>query len=96
MSAFTARHEFLRSSPESHFTRVLTVMRRHDGAVSNLTGLVLRRIGAGAGERTIASEAELRDVLGDEFGLHLDPGAHTALWTRAHAAHERWLAAGSP
>lgn len=93
MPAFAERHEFLRTSPESHFTRVLTVMRRDGATVSNLTGLVLRRIGSAPSSTTIGSSSELADLLADEFSLVLDPDAHTALWARAHAAHEAWLAA---
>jgi arylamine N-acetyltransferase len=93
MAAFAESHQFLSTSPDSHFRRVLTVMRRDGGTVTNLTGLVLRRIGAGASEQTLASEAELRDVLADEFGLRIEADRHAALWSRVHAAHEAWLTA---
>lgn len=96
MAAFADRHRFLATSPESHFARVLTVMRRDRDTVTNLTGLVLRHIGPRPDERTIASEAELREVLADELGLVLPADRLASLWQRASAAHERWVAAGRP
>jgi N-hydroxyarylamine O-acetyltransferase len=96
MGAFAERHEWLSTSPESGFVKVLTVQRREAGAVDILRGLVLLRVGDGASEATLETEAELLDALNDVFGLDLgdDPGALRDLWTRTRATHEAWQAAG--
>jgi N-hydroxyarylamine O-acetyltransferase len=94
---FRARHEYLSTSPQSPFVRTCTVQRRDAGGVDDLTGCVLRRIGAGDGSRrTLETSAEWFGVLRDLFDLPLDElgaGAREALWARVRARHEAWLAA---
>lgn len=79
--------------------KVLTVQRRDASGVDILRVLTLARVGEGTAEATLATRAELTDVLGDLFGLDLGPvghGARQALWASVHAAHEAWEAAGRP
>jgi arylamine N-acetyltransferase len=99
MGAFAARHEWLSTSPESGFVRVLTVQRRDASGVDILRGLVLRRLGGGATSATLTSRADLTDALGDVFGVDItaaDDGTSDALWARVRAAHDAWEAAGRP
>jgi N-hydroxyarylamine O-acetyltransferase len=94
MHAFADRHEWLSSSPESGFVRVLTAQRRDAGGVDILRGLRLTRVGNHAAETTLASRAELVEALGDVFGLdvgHVDRGAWDGLWARVEAAHLAWV-----
>lgn len=99
MNAFAARHEFLSTSPESGFVKFLVAQRRDATGADCLRGLTLERLGAGASERTLTSNAELTDVLSDLFGLdvgQIDAGARDAMWANVHRAHEAWEAAGRP
>ena len=99
IDAFVAHNEWLSTSPDSGFVKYLVVQRRDATGVDSLRGLVLRRIGSGAGESTLASQTELIDVLVDRFGLDLgdvEPEARTALWKKVRRAHEQWEAAGRP
>lgn len=99
LDAFAARHEWLSSSPDSGFVRVLTAQRRDATGVDVLRGLTLKRIGANASEATLTTRAELASTLGDVFGLDLDsqgPEAGDALWTKVQGAHDAWEAAGRP
>jgi N-hydroxyarylamine O-acetyltransferase len=99
MNAFAARHEWLSTSPESGFVKFLVAQRRDATGVDILRGLSLQRIGAGASESTIATSAELTEVLGDLFGLdvgQVGDDARAAMWENVHRAHEAWEAAGRP
>lgn len=99
MDAFAERHLWLSTSPESGFVKTLAAQRRDAAGVDILRGLTLKRIGEHATESTLTTPTELADALADVFGL--DAGragehARTALWTRVHAAHLDWEAAGRP
>ena len=99
LDAFAERHRWLSTSPESGFVRVMTVQRRDATGVDVLRGLTLSRVGAGAKQTTLGSQAELFDVLCDLFGLDLDSVdevARRALWEKVRTAHEAWVAAGRP
>lgn len=99
MDAFAARNEWLSTSPESGFVKVLTVQRRDAAGVDVLRGLVVKRIGDGAFERDVESQAELFALLEDDFALdlrHLDKTARRALWDRLVRGHEAWVAVGRP
>jgi N-hydroxyarylamine O-acetyltransferase len=99
METFADRHEWLSTSPESGFVKFLVVQRRDADGVDIIKGCTLRRLGAGAFDTTITTEAELREVLTDRFRLDLsdvDPDAMAALWSRMWRAHEQWEAAGRP
>jgi N-hydroxyarylamine O-acetyltransferase len=99
LDAFVPRNEFLQTSPESGFVKVLTVQRRDATGVDILRGLMFERVGAGASETTLSTRDEFGDVLGEVFGLDLgafDTDVRAALWTKLRAAHERWLADGRP
>jgi len=99
MSAFAERHQFLSTSPESLFAKFLVAQRRDATGADCLRGLSLERLGAGASETTITTDAELTDVLGDLFGIDLagiSRAARDAMWKKVHRAHEEWEAAGRP
>ena len=99
MDAFAERHQWLSTSPESGFVKVLTAQRRDATGVDVLRGPTLKRLGDRASERTLTTGAEWRAALGDLFGLDLRvlvPDAGEALWGRTSAAHEAWVAAGRP
>ena len=99
MSAFAERHQFLSTSPESGFVKFLVAQRRDATGADCLRGLSLERLGAGASESTITTDAELTDVLGDLFGIDLagiSRAARAALWEKMQRAHEAWDAAGRP
>ena len=97
MADFAARHDFLASSPDSPFAKVVTAQRRDAAGVDILLGLTLRRVdGDASPEQPITSRDDWFDVLFDVFGLHLD-GAGRAqrdrLWSRVLTAHRAWEAA---
>ncbi|MGW7477561.1 arylamine N-acetyltransferase family protein [Nonomuraea muscovyensis] len=95
MSAFTAMHEHLTTSPESGFVRVATVQRRDASGVDVLRGLVLTRVGHGRRSVTLDTARDYLAALADVFGLTLDDvpaDARDGLFRRVHAAHEAWLA----
>jgi arylamine N-acetyltransferase len=99
MVAFGERHEQMSTSRDSGFVRVLTVQRRDATGVDVLRGLTWKRIGASAHESTLVSRAELVEVLRDPLCIDVDAidrDALDALWTRTHAAHLDWEAAGRP
>ena len=97
IDAFVPRHEWLSTSPESGFVRVLTAQRRDATGVDLLRGLTLHRIGSGASDSTLATNSELVDVLRELFGFDPDAigdDALDALWINVHRAHLAWEAAG--
>lgn len=99
MDAFAERHDWLSTSPDSGFVRVLTVQRRDGTGVDILRGRMLTRVGAGATETLLATRAELTDALRDLFGLdvgHVDADTWDAVWAQVRAAHDAWEAAGRP
>ena len=99
IDAFARRHEWLSTSPESGFVRVLSVQRRDATGVDILRGLTLKRVGEGPFGSTLGTPAELVDALRDLFGLDLasvGEEARAALWARVHSAHVAWEAAGRP
>lgn len=95
MSAFTAMHEHLSTSPTSGFVRVLTVQRRDAKGVDSLRGLRLSRVGTWTDAITLQTADDFYAALADIFDLPLDDvGAEDRdkLWRKVHAAHETWLA----
>ncbi|MFD8527031.1 arylamine N-acetyltransferase [Streptosporangium canum] len=93
MSAFTAMHEHLSTSPESGFVRVATVQRRDAGGVDILRGLVLTRLGDREHSLTVETERDYFELLADVFALPLDdvtPAERAKLWQRLWTAHEHW------
>jgi len=85
IDAFSERHAWFTTSPDSRFAKILLVQRRDATGVDVLRGRSLHRIGEGATESTLTSAAELTDVLGDVFGLDvgaISGEARDALWTR--------------
>jgi len=97
MADFAARHEFLSTSPESSFARVVTAQRRDAAGADILRGLVLTRVGSGAFRGApITSRDDWFTILLELFGLRLDgvdAAARELLWGRTLAAHEVWEAA---
>lgn len=99
MVDFAQRHTSLSTSPDSGFVKLLTVQRRDTHGVDILRGLSLRRVGEGAADSTVTTQADLLAVLADLFGI--DVGAlHRpsldAMWERLRDSHQAWEAAGRP
>jgi arylamine N-acetyltransferase len=91
MSDFAAKHAELSTSPESGFVRVAVVARRDATGADVLRSLTLTRIGAEPARVELTASADYFDVLGDLFGVVLEPADRAVLWPRVVAAHERWL-----
>ncbi|MCC5574725.1 arylamine N-acetyltransferase [Microtetraspora sp. AC03309] len=95
MDAFAAKHEYLSTSPESGFVQVAAIQRRDVTGLDKLTGLVLKRIGAGPESSTTLDRPEdYFGALADVFGLTLDDVTapeREKLWQRLYGAHERWM-----
>ena len=92
-SAFSDKHRWLSTSPDSGFVRTVTVQRRDASGVDVLRGCVLRRIGDDSADVIVDQRAEWFDALGDVFGLRLDDveaEARDALWARVSGAHATW------
>jgi arylamine N-acetyltransferase len=93
---FAARHRYLWSSPESGFTKVLSVQRREADAVDILRGCVLLRITPEGATDWLVDTRELWfSALADVFDLplvDLTADDRSWLWSRVHAAHEAWSA----
>jgi N-hydroxyarylamine O-acetyltransferase len=99
IDAFAARHQWLSTSPESKFVKLLNVQRRDATGVDIIRGLTMKRLGASATATTITDPRELCDVLGDCFGFDLSVIGDAALdhlWPRLARTHEAWEAAGRP
>ncbi|MFN8036801.1 MAG: arylamine N-acetyltransferase [Acidimicrobiia bacterium] len=89
IDAFEERHQWLSTSPESGFVRLLIVQRRDAIGVDALYELTLRRIGSDTPDRTIESKHELHDALGDVFALDTTPieaGTFESLWARLQSS----------
>jgi N-hydroxyarylamine O-acetyltransferase len=99
LDAFTRQHQWLSTSPDSGFVKVLTVQRRDDTGVDVLRGLAFQRLGQGARSYDVASRDELVALLAGPFGMDvsaIDPATVDDLWTRLEHAHRKWVAAGRP
>lgn len=101
MDVFADRHQWLSTSPESNFVRLLTVQRRDATGVDVLRGLTLsRRTSDGPGPGVALTErADWFAALADIFGLtldHVDPALLDGLWERTKSAHDAWAASQSP
>jgi N-hydroxyarylamine O-acetyltransferase len=96
MDAFADRHVEMSTSPQSGFVRVLTAQRRDAAGVDILRGLSLKRLGDQPVDVDLGTPTELFDVLGDVFGLTVEPAARAGLWSRVQRTHEDWVAAGRP
>jgi N-hydroxyarylamine O-acetyltransferase len=99
IDAFAERHQWLSTSPDSGFVKVFTAQRRDATGVDVVRGLTLLRIGSDAKQSTLENRAELVEVLHDLFDLDLSAlpdETVDALWTKLHAAHVAWEAAGRP
>jgi N-hydroxyarylamine O-acetyltransferase len=99
MDAFAARHTFNATSPESGFAGFPTAQRRHATGCDIVRGCVfIRRTGATDAEvetSTFEDRGTWLAALADVFGVVLDAPADEvdALWSRARANHEAWVAA---
>jgi hypothetical protein len=95
MDAFTARHAWLSSDPESGFVRLASVQRRDATGVDILRGLVLSRVGEGTAPAEPLTErddwfAALADVL--QVGVaSMTSDQRDALWARVSADHQAWV-----
>jgi N-hydroxyarylamine O-acetyltransferase len=93
-SDFTARHEWLSTSPESGFVRVPMAERRDATGVDTIRGLVPGRVGGHAftGE-PITRRSEWFEVLADVFDLRFDTATDAwrdRLWDAVEHAHRAW------
>jgi arylamine N-acetyltransferase len=99
MDAFSTRHRFLSTSPESSFAVVVTAQLRHERGTTILRGCVLtRRTDDVAHTETVDRRAEWFELLGDVFDIRpaaAEP-ALDALWSRVMDAHESWAASRHP
>jgi arylamine N-acetyltransferase len=99
MDAFSTRHTFLSTSPESSFAGVVTAQLRHGRGTTILRGCVLTRRTDDVSEtETVDRRDEWFELLGDVFGIrpHTTADALDALWSRVATAHESWAAASHP
>ncbi|MCP2324834.1 arylamine N-acetyltransferase [Hamadaea flava] len=92
VQTFAANHAYLSTSPESGFTRVLTIQRRDAEGVDILRGCqVIRHAAGGKSVREVSGQAEwLAEVA--RFGIRLDAINPNTLWAKVLADHEAWLA----
>jgi N-hydroxyarylamine O-acetyltransferase len=90
MDAFAERHEWLSTSSDSNFVKLLVIQRRTADAVEGLRGLVHTVLTASDTVTTVVDDrAAWLDLL-DDFGIVLrDPDA---LWGRVVRAHEEKMA----
>jgi arylamine N-acetyltransferase len=94
--AFDEKHEWMQTSPESGFVRVLAVFRRDADGVDALRGRVLRRVADTGTSTELTTSKEWYAALADVFGLPLsdvDAERREMLWAKVNTAHEQWLAA---
>jgi arylamine N-acetyltransferase len=99
MDAFTDRHRFLSTDPESGFVKILSAQRREANGVHILRGLTFSRVGDGAMHRDIESRDDLFDTLADVFLLDvraLGDERLDSLWSKLATSHEAWIVAGRP
>jgi arylamine N-acetyltransferase len=101
MAEFAPRHEWLSTSPESGFVRLVTVQRRDATGVDILRGLMLTRVGEGEPHSSapLTERGDWFGVLADVFGITFSstaPEALDRLWERSLATHRAWEAAGRP
>jgi N-hydroxyarylamine O-acetyltransferase len=99
LETFADRHVVLSTSPDSSFTRTVTVQRRLIDGTDILRGCVLQKHRAGG---TVSETIDRRDdwfaAIHDIFGLDLSRLASDrcdALWQRVSTTHRDWLAAQS-
>ena len=99
-SDFLVMHEWLSTSPDSRFVRVVSISRRAAGGIQSLRGCVYSETSpSGVERRDIESAAEWWDVVVDHFGLaygDVPADERSRLWGRLRATHEDWDAAGRP
>jgi arylamine N-acetyltransferase len=99
ITRFAERHEFLSTSPDSGFVRVLKLSRREPDTAYSLTGCVLlRQDGTGRDERVLATKAEWFDAVADVFGMTLpevDADGRESLWQWLEVSHAAWVAAAA-
>jgi arylamine N-acetyltransferase len=100
MSDFAERHEWLSTSPDSGFVRVMCAQRRDATGVDIVRGLMLTRVGIGtAPTGPLTERDDWFAALADIFGLRFEtiaPDALDRFWDRSLAAHLEWEAAGRP
>jgi N-hydroxyarylamine O-acetyltransferase len=93
---FTAKHQWLCTSPESGFVQVAVAERRDAAGVDVMRGLVLSRIGRHArSPQPLTKRNEWFTALADVFGLRFEHSTLQSLdrlWTRVLGAHRAWRA----
>lgn len=87
MDAFAERHDWLSTSPDSNFVRLLVVQRRSPDAVAGLRGLTHTVVTAtGSSTSVVDDRGAWLDLLADGFGIV--PADPDPLWQRTRRAHE--------
>jgi arylamine N-acetyltransferase len=98
LDEFSAKHQWLSTSPDSGFVKVAMAERRDATGVDVIRGLVLTRIGRGASSgEPLTKRSDWFAALADVFDLRFDasdPAALDQLWNRTLAGHRAWEAAG--
>jgi N-hydroxyarylamine O-acetyltransferase len=100
MSAFTTKHQWLSTSPDSGFVRIPMAETRDATGVDVIRGLTLSRVGEGAAtSEPLTRRDEWFSCLADVFSLRFEttpPEGLDRLWDSAVEAHREWEAAGRP
>ncbi len=92
LSAFEDRCHELQTAPDSGFVRVVVCHGFSSGGLVTLRGAMLRTITeSGAHDDTIEDEATYRDVLSEQFDLHLPDEELSALWGIVWRKHQAFL-----
>ncbi|MDQ1510803.1 MAG: N-hydroxyarylamine O-acetyltransferase [Actinomycetota bacterium] len=97
MGAFTVKHQWLSTSPESGFVRVPMAEHRDATGVDVIRGLILTRSGEVSSAEPLMRRDDWFACLADVFDLRFagsTPEALDRLWDRAVAAHREWEVAG--
>jgi arylamine N-acetyltransferase len=94
MTAFSTKHEWLSTSPDSPFVGVPMAETRDATGVDVIRGLILSRLGEGANAyEPLTHRDEWFACLADVFGLHFNavaPESLDRLWDSAVEAHRIW------
>jgi arylamine N-acetyltransferase len=94
LADFTAKHQWLSTSPESGFVQLAMAERRDATGIDVMRGLILTRIGRNARSgQPLTKRDEWFTALADVFDLRFDkstPESLDNLWNRVLAAHRTW------
>lgn len=96
IAEFAGHNEWQSTSPDSGFVRSLALLRPYADHAVALRARILTRYGpavpGGKQRTTLSTVDEWAAALVDEFGVPVAELSLGALWERASAQHEEWLA----